>query len=86
MEFDWSVDCLTAPSVGNSLSLMSRKRGEDDLIEPKDPESESFIRALVARGQAARPNQDGSLPPGVTHEIVGETEQGIPILRRRRFA
>jgi len=29
---------------------------------------------------------DGSLPPGATHEIVGKTETGLPILRRRRFA
>jgi len=26
------------------------------------------------------------LPPGVTHEIVGETATGLPIVRRRRFA
>jgi hypothetical protein len=39
---------------------------------------------LLARGQAARPNSDGSLPPGATHEIVGETEAGLPILRRLR--
>jgi hypothetical protein len=44
------------------------------------------VKGLVARGQAARPRKDGSLPPGATHEIVGETATGLPILRRRRFA
>ncbi len=62
------------------------RRGEDDLIVPKDAVSTSFVKGLVARGQAARPGKDGSLPPGATHEIVGETETGLPILRRRRFA
>jgi hypothetical protein len=58
----------------------------DELIVPNDDQSISFVNALVARGQAARANPDGSLEPGVTHEIVGETEKGLPILRRRRVA
>jgi len=67
---------------------MARKnrKGDDDLIVPKDTTSVSFVQGLVARGQAAHANKDGSLPPGATHEIVGKTETGLPILRRRRFA
>jgi hypothetical protein len=57
---------------------------DDDLIVPKDESSASFVQALVARGEAARASPDGSLPRGATHEIVGTTEQGLPILRRRR--
>jgi hypothetical protein len=59
--------------------------GDDDLIVPKDESSASFVQALVARGQAAPANPDGTLPRGATHEIVGTTEQGLPILRRRRM-
>jgi hypothetical protein len=59
---------------------------ENDLIVPKDAESTSFVQGLVARGQAAHPDPNGSLPHGATHEIVGQTEGGLPILRRRRFA
>jgi hypothetical protein len=59
---------------------------QEDLIVPKDRETQSFVMGLVARGQAVHANKDGSLPPGATHEIVGETDQGMPILRRRRFA
>jgi hypothetical protein len=59
---------------------------ENDMIVPDDAASASFVQALVARGQAARADPDGSLPPGATHEIVGETKGGLPILRRRRFA
>jgi len=61
-----------------------RNADADDLIVPKDAASVAFVNGLLARGQAARPNSDGSLPPGATHEIVGETEAGLPILRRRR--
>jgi len=62
----------------------NRKTDDDDLIVPNDAASVSFVKGLLARGQAARPDGDGSLPPGATHEIVGETESGLPILRRRR--
>ena len=65
---------------------MAKKKSDDELIIPKDRETTSFVKALVARGQAAKANPDGSLPPNVTHEIVGETEEGLPILRRRRYA
>jgi len=60
--------------------------GKDDVIVPQDDAARHFVQTLVANGQAARANADGSLPPGVTHEIVGETATGVPILRRRRFA
>ena len=58
----------------------------DDVIVPRDDATRHFVQTLVANGQAARANPDGSLPPGVTHEIVGETATGLPIIRRRRFA
>jgi hypothetical protein len=67
------------------MAKKPRKR-DDELIVPKDAASMSFVKGLVARGQAVRPGKDGSLPSGATHEIVGETETGLPILRRRRFA
>lgn len=59
---------------------------QDDVIVPQDDATTHFVQTLVANGQAARANADGSLPPGVTHEIVGETATGVPIVRRRRFA
>jgi hypothetical protein len=54
-------------------------------IVPDTPDKEAFIRGLLARGDAAKPNPDGSLPKGATHEIVGEAPNGLPIVRRRRF-
>jgi hypothetical protein len=58
----------------------------DDVIVPKDEASVAFVRAVVQRGEAVRVPPGGSLPPGATHEIVGETTDGLPILRRKRFA
>ncbi|HEX7760267.1 MAG TPA: hypothetical protein VF459_12240 [Caulobacteraceae bacterium] len=58
---------------------------EDERIVPNDRESISFVKGLVAAGHAARLGPDGVLPRGATHEIVGETPGGLPILVRRRF-
>jgi|tagenome__1003787_1003787.scaffolds.fasta_scaffold20768051_2 hypothetical protein len=58
----------------------------NNLIIPNDPQSESFIRGLIERGEATRSDASGELPKGATHEIVGETSDGKPILRRRRFS
>jgi hypothetical protein len=46
---------------------------------------EAFIRGLVQRGEAAKADEHGNLPPGATHEIVGESPSGLPIVVRRRF-
>ena len=61
-------------------------RQEDgNRIVPDTPEKMAFVRGLIARGQAVRANPDGSLPKGATHEILGETQNGLPCIRRRRF-
>jgi len=46
---------------------------------------EAFIRGLIERGEAAKADEHGNLPPGATHEIVGISESGLPIVVRRRF-
>ena len=40
----------------------------------------SYVRGIVARGEAAKADAQGKLPFGKTHEIVGETADGLPIL------
>jgi len=47
---------------------------------------EAFERGIIERGEAAVADEQGRLPPGVTHEIVGHDETGRPILKRRRFS
>ena len=46
---------------------------------------EAFIRGLLERGEAAKADENGNLPPGATHEIIGVSESGLPIVRRRRY-
>ncbi len=52
--------------------------------EAADRESARFIEALIARGEAAEPDENGELPEGATHELFTD-EQGRRRVRRRRF-
>jgi hypothetical protein len=87
------VMLVTMSTICSMLSTMAndKKRGKKpappaDQIVPNDPASISFVRGLMARGEAAKADAQGRLPPGATHEIVGETADGLPILVRRRFS
>lgn len=62
------------------------KQKSDERVVPLDDVTKAFVRGLIERGQAARPDSQGRLPAGATHEIVGETKDGYPILKRRRFS
>jgi hypothetical protein len=53
-------------------------------IDPDTPERESFVRGLVERKEAAWPDKNGRLPPGVTHEILELHPNGLPSVRERR--
>ena len=66
--------------------MAPKRTDKSELIVPETPEAIDFVKGLVARGEAAKVNADGSLPPGATHEIVGVTKKGLPILRRRRYS
>ena len=58
---------------------------EPKRIVPADPATAAFVKGLVERGEAARPDAAGKLPAGATHEIVGDGPDGLPIVVRRRF-
>jgi hypothetical protein len=49
-------------------------------------DAENFTRGVIIRGEAAVPDEGGDLPPGATHEIVGEDEKGLPVIERRRYS
>ena len=72
--------------MANTRRKAKEPANKDDVIVPQGDATTHFVQTLVANCQAARANADGSLPPGVTHEIVGETASGVPIVRRRRFS
>jgi hypothetical protein len=50
--------------------------------DSQDTEAQRFIRALIARGEAARA-VDGELPEGATHEIIEDEAGRITVVRRR---
>jgi hypothetical protein len=52
---------------------------------PEEQAEEKFVEGVVTRGEAAKRDEHGELPPGVTHEIVEEPEGKLPKIRRRRF-
>ena len=62
-----------------------RSKAKEDLVVPSDEKSAAFVRDLVQRGEAVRPKPGSPLPSTATHEIVGETADGQPILRRNKF-
>lgn len=66
--------------------MATDKKHPPGAIVASDPATESFVKGLVDRGEAAKADASGKLPPGATHEIVGETETGLPIVVRRRFS
>jgi hypothetical protein len=70
----------------SSPSSITLDPKDPNVIVPKDKHAIALVRELVQRGEAALPAPDGSLAPGVTHLIVGKTEEGYPILKRVRFS
>lgn len=54
--------------------------------ESPDPDAKRFVRDLLIRGEAVMPAEDGSLPPGATHTIKGEDEDGQARVERERFS
>ncbi len=56
----------------------------------RSADEELYTRNVLIRGEAARPDEEGELPPEATHEIVeGADEEGegeLPEIRRRRFS
>jgi len=57
----------------------------DGEAEKAEKAEKAFVDGLVARGEAAEPDENGELPPGATHELVRD-EAGRVTVRRRRFS
>lgn len=63
----------------------AQPRPEQQQHEQDDAAKQAYVEALIASGQAAKPDSEGKLPPGATHEII-ETEDGHTDVVRRRFS
>jgi len=71
---------------GRSAAGKPKPAGQPAGDDEKDSAAErAFVESLIASGQAAKPDSQGRLPPGATHEIV-ETENGELKVVRRRFS
>lgn len=90
---------MPAKAKGAQASKKSRDsksrpqpKAEDETTAAADSPLESerdarnFTRGVIIRGEAAKPDEEGKLPPGATHEIVGEDEEGLPIIKRSRYS
>jgi hypothetical protein len=62
------------------------KASMDDAAERRRRAEEAYEKGILERGEAAKADEHGRLPPGVTHEIIGYDQTGRPILKRRRFS
>jgi hypothetical protein len=65
--------------------MPDQQNDQKGVIAPDTEEHRAFIKGLMERKQAAKRLPDGSLPKDVTHEIVGEGQDGLPIVKRERF-
>ena len=52
--------------MANTRRKAKEPANKDDVTVPQDDATTHFVQTLVANGQAARANVDGSLPPGVS--------------------
>jgi hypothetical protein len=76
----------TATSKSKSKALMRKKRATKKSVAELDPSARRFVRDLLIRGEAQRPNSKGNLPSGATHVIVEENEDDLPTVKRERFS
>ena len=75
----------SVPNMRKSEKKSRGSKGSESLIAPNDPASISYVRGILARGEAAKADAHGKLPFGKTHAIVGKTADGLPILKRIRI-
>jgi hypothetical protein len=65
---------------------MSNEPEDSDRGVTSKEAADRFARDLVERGEAVELPDAASLPKGATHAIIGHTEDGRPIVARRRFS
>ena len=76
----------TTKKTGKSSASAGKERSARESEEKPDPSAERYVRDLLIRGEAAKPTAEGELPPGATHKIVDDGEEGLPKVERERFS
>jgi len=82
---------MPVKTSGKAAAAEKRTRTGKDTLRDQSQASEKetaerFVRDLLIRGEAAKPDQHGKLPAGATHEIVEEREGELPKIERKRFS
>lgn len=71
---------------GKSSATKSAKGAGKKTRKPLAPSEKRFVRDVLIRGEAVQPTPSGELPPGATHRIVEDDEEGLPVIERERFS
>jgi hypothetical protein len=77
---------LSVKKRAKSTSSKSKNRASKQNKKSLTPSAKRFVRDLLIRGEAAKPTTTGDLPPGATHRIVDDNEEGLPTVERERFS
>ena len=64
---------------------MGKRRPPAD-ESPDERAARAYVDALIARGEAAEPDEHGDLPEGATHELYTDAKGRRRVRRRRFFA
>jgi hypothetical protein len=78
-----SVRGTTSTNTDRAESLPSGAEQQKD-VAPRDAATQSFIRSVVARGEAGHYDADGKLPLPYKYAILGIHPDGLPVLKRIR--
>lgn len=78
-------DAAAVNADGQDLEIASVASALPPLTaEEIEQAKKKFEEGVISRGEAVEAGK--TLPPGATHEIVGHSPDGSPILKRRRFS
>jgi len=75
----------TAKSQRRARAAVRARVRKSALGRIAKPAAELFVKGVLVRGEAAKAVK-GKLPPGVTHEIIGKSSDGLLLIKRRRFS
>ncbi|HVQ40372.1 MAG TPA: hypothetical protein VMS31_22715 [Pyrinomonadaceae bacterium] len=76
----------SANKAAKSGSARSKKSDSKKTKTTLSPSEKRFVRDVLIRGEAAKQTPSGDLPPGATHRIVEDDEEGLPAIERERFS
>lgn len=73
-----------AQKSGRTRTKSSKTAKEKTSTENKQS-SDKFVKDLLVRGEAAKPDKKGKLPQDATHVITKENPDGTVEVKRARF-